>query len=224
VAPAHATRVSIPRVNQIARTGSLASGVRRRGWSTVGPMNRLAPIAVLFAGACGSATDDRPATLEYITETILAPSCAQAECHSAFKQQVGDVFDTVESTRRSMVVNGLVFPQDADDPAGSFLIKTLTVGTLSVLDPGSGTFVRMPFVSPMPDVDIQLIETWIRAGIPGAQCLPNAQNRGCQVVTVGAVPQYNVVECIDGNVGAVVQACSALQICDSRNGNGECRP
>jgi hypothetical protein len=189
-------------------------------------MNRLAPIAVLFAGACGSA-DDRPATLDYITETILAPTCALAECHSAFKQQVGDVFDTVESTRRTMVVNGLVFPEDADDPASSFLIRTLTVGTPSILDPGSGTLIRMPFVSPMPDADIRLIETWIRAGIPGAQCLPNAQNRGCQAVTVTvggqSVTNYNVVECVDGNAGAVIQACSGTQICDSRSGNGECK-
>jgi len=189
-------------------------------------MNRLAPIAALLAGACGSATDDRPATLDYITETILAPTCAAAECHSAFKQQVGDVFDTVENTRRSMVVNGLVFAEDADDPASSFLIRTLTVGTPSILSPGSGN-VRMPFVSPMPDGDIKLIETWIRAGVPGAQCLPNAQNRGCQAVTITvggqSLTNYNVVECNDGNAGAVIQACSGTQICDSRSGNGECK-
>jgi hypothetical protein len=84
----------------------------------------------------------------------------------------------------------------------------------------------MPFVSPMPDADIHLIETWIRAGVPGAQCLGNAQNRGCQVVTTGPVVQYNVVECVDGNAGAVVQACSAIQICDSSSstGNGQCVP
>jgi hypothetical protein len=180
---------------------------------------------VLLAGACGSATDDRPPTLEYITETILAPTCAMAECHSAFKQQVGDVFDTVESTRRTIVVNSLAVPEDKDDPTQSFLIQTLTVGVGSILNPGSGN-VRMPFVSAMPDADIHLIEAWIRAGVPGAQCLPNAQNRGCQVVTGGAIPQYNVVECVDGNAGAVVQACLATQVCDSGSatGNGQCTP
>jgi hypothetical protein len=186
-------------------------------------MNRLAPFAVLFAGACGTATDDRPATLDYITETILAPTCALAECHSAFKQQVGDVFDTVESARRTIVIRPLAVPENAADPSRASLIKTLTIGTPSRLNPGSGN-VRMPFVSPMPDADIHLIETWIRAGIPGAQCLPNAQNRGCQVVTVGAIAQYNVVECVDGNAGAVVQACSAIQICDPESGNGQCTP
>jgi hypothetical protein len=186
-------------------------------------MNRLAPFAVLFAGACGSATDDRPATLDYITETILAPTCALAECHSAFKQQVGDQFDTVEATRRTLVVNGLVVPEDAADPSRATLIQTLTVGRPSILSPGSGN-IRMPYVSPMPDADVHLIETWIRAGIPGAQCLPNAQNRGCQVVTGGALPQYNVVECVDGNAGAVVQACSPIQICDPASGNGQCTP
>jgi hypothetical protein len=189
-------------------------------------MNRLAPFAVLFAGACGSATDDRPATLDYITETIFAPTCALAECHSALKVQVGDVFDTVEATRRTLVVNNLATPDDASDPANAFLIKTLTVGVESRLNPGSKTLIRMPFVSPMPDADVHLIESWIRAGVPGAQCLPNAQNRGCQVVFGGALPQYNVVECVDGNIGALVQACSAVQVCDSSSstGNGQCVP
>src|ERR1044071_3941212 len=107
-------------------------------------MNRLAPSAALLAGACGSATDDRPPTLDYITETILAPTCALAECHSAFKQQVGDVFDTVESTRRTIVLNHLVDETDQDSPASSFLIRTLTVGTPSILDPSLGN-IRMPF-------------------------------------------------------------------------------
>lgn len=190
-------------------------------------MHRLAPFAALAAAACGSATDDRPATLEYITETILAPTCASAECHSAFKAQVGDVFDTVEATRRTFVLNGLVTPQDADDPANSFLIRTLTVGVNSILYPGE--IVRMPYVSPMPDADVALIERWIGDGVPGAQCLPNEEGRGCEVVTVTVgmqqVAQYNVVECSpDGNAGAVVQACNANQVCVARTGNGRCVP
>src|SRR5882762_10165490 len=99
-------------------------------------MNRLVLVALL-AGACGSATDDRPPTLDYITETILAPSCANAECHSAFKQAVGDQFDTPAATRRSIVANGLVsYPADVADPTSSLLIRTLRVGAPSILDPG----------------------------------------------------------------------------------------
>jgi hypothetical protein len=185
-------------------------------------MHRLALFAALLA-ACGSATDDRPATLEYITETILAPTCALAECHSAFKQQAGDVFDTPESVRRTIVLNGLAYPFEATDPSQTSLLRSITVGLTSVIDPSRG-LVRMPFVQPMPDADIQLIERWIAAGVPGAQCIPNEQNRGCEIVPApgGVGVRYNAVECVDGNIGALIQACNLDEVCDSFGGNGQC--
>lgn len=189
-------------------------------------MNRLALFAAVLA-ACGSATDDRPATLEYITETILAPTCALAECHSAFKQQAGDVFDTPESVRRTVVLNGLAYPFEMDNPSQTSLIRSLTVGLTSVIDQSRG-LVRMPFVQPMPDANVQLIARWIGDGVPGAQCLPNAQNRGCELVpqSFGGIVRihYNVVECVDGNIGAQIQSCADDQVCDSSDpqGNGQC--
>lgn len=195
-------------------------------------MKRLVMIGALFAGACGSTTDDRPRTLAYITDTILAPTCASAECHSAFKRQVGDQFDTVEATRRSIVGNGLVLPDDVADPAGSFLIQSLTVGTLSILDPQSGTKVRMPYDAPMPDGDIALIEAWIADGAPNAQCLADAQNHGCVTrhdATGATVSQ--VVDCsADGNAGTVVLTCPAdpttkvVHLCRFINGTAQCAP
>lgn len=179
-------------------------------------------LIALLASACGSATDDRPPTLDYITETILAPSCATAECHSAFKRQVGDVFDTPASARRTIVANGLVvYPDDVADPAHSFLLTTLTVGSPSILSPGSGN-VRMPYDAPMPDADLQLLEAWIASGVPGAQCEPNADHRGCAVRTVAGQLVYEVVECVDGNVGAVVTVCPQNQVCSFYTGNGQC--
>ena len=109
-------------------------------------MNRLVLTGALLAGACGSATDDRPATLDYITETILAPTCASAQCHSAFKREVGDQLDTPDAVRQSVVANGLVvYPDDTVDAAAvrsSYLIHTIRVGSPSILSPGSGN-VRM---------------------------------------------------------------------------------
>jgi hypothetical protein len=189
-------------------------------------MKRFAWIGALLASACGSATDDRPPTLEYITDTILAPTCATAECHSAFKREVGDQFDTPAATRRTIVGNQLViYPDDVADPANSRFIRTLTVGEPSILDPNSGN-VRMPYDAPMPDADIQLMEAWIAAGVPGAQCEPNDQNRGCVVrfVEGQTSPEYDVVECVDGNVGAVVTVCPDRQVCDFYKGNGQCVP
>jgi len=195
-------------------------------------MNRCVLFCVLLAGACGSATDDRPPTLDYITETILAPTCANAECHSAFKREVGDQFDTPEAARQSIVANGLVhFPDDTKDDASvasSFLIRTLTVGSPSILSPGSGN-VRMPYDAPMPDTDIALIKAWIRAGAHGAQCLANAQGRGCQVEDVAGTTVFRVVACVDGEAGVVIQTCptkpdgTPLQSCTVFMGNGECK-
>jgi hypothetical protein len=187
-------------------------------------MHRLALFAALLA-ACGSATDDRPATLEYITETILAPTCALAECHSAFKQQAGDVFDTPESVRRTIVLNGLAYPYEASDPSQTSLIRSLTVGLQSVIDPSRG-LVRMPFVQAMPDADVDLIARWIADGVPGAQCLPDAQNRGCEIVPLpgGVGFRYNVVECVDGNYGALIQACNLNQVCVSSEEDHQCTP
>jgi len=171
-------------------------------------MLRLVSLAALVAGACGTATDDRPATLEYITDTILAPSCAAAQCHSAFKRQVGDAFDTVASTRHSIVANLLVsYPGDVADPASSYLIQTITVGSQSILDPSLGN-VRMPYDSAMPDADVKLLERWIADGLPGAQCEPSASQRTCVVQSVAGKRVYGIYACnSDGNVGDLVMTC-----------------
>lgn len=187
-------------------------------------MKRLVLIGALFAGACGT-TDDRPRTLPYITEAILAPTCASAECHSAFKRQVGDEFDTVDAARRSIVGNGLVLADDVADPSSSFLIQSLTVGTLSILDPKSGTKVRMPYDAPMPDADLDLIRMWIAEGAKGAQCLVDTQGHGCVIKHDGGATVSQVVACsADGNAGAVVMDCPAGHLCRVTNGTATCAP
>lgn len=191
-------------------------------------MKRLVLIGALLgsaAGACG-VTDDRPRTLEYITQTILEPTCAAAQCHSAFKKEVGDQFDTVEATRQSVVVNSLV---DLLDPTASILYGSITVGYPSLLDPTSGK-IRMPFDAPMPDADVALILHWIQDGARGAQCLPNAQGNGCFVTGTPRARVYHVVQCIDGNAGPVVMDCPLADpanskpqsVCSITTGNGRC--
>jgi hypothetical protein len=196
----------------------------RRSWrgsdpASPRPARRFA--LALLLGACGSATDDRPPTLEFITETILAPSCASAACHSSFKREVGDAFDTPENARLTIVANSLVVLDEQDDPDASFLIRSLTVGVPSILDPGSGN-VRMPYDTALPDADIELIRAWIREGIPGAQCVANAQDRGCSVTREGDRAVYRVVECVDGNIERAIETCSGDEICTVRSGNGQC--
>lgn len=179
---------------------------------------RVAFAGAALAGAACGGTDDRPRTLAYITEAILVPTCAAAECHSAFKQAVGDQFDTVDATRRSIVDNGLVAP---GDPADSLLIQSLTTGVPSILDPG-GADVRMPFDAPIPDADVQLISAWIEAGAAGAQCLPGG--RGCSTTTSGANTVNAIVECsADGDAtDAVVLDCAVNKPCLIVNGTPRC--
>jgi len=186
---------------------------------------RFAWLAPLCALACGTTTDDRPATLDYITDAILAPTCATAACHSAFKRAVGDQFDTLEATRLSIVGNHLVaYPEDTGDVANaraSYLVHALRVGQPSVID-GDGELVRMPYDAPMAEVDIQLIERWIADGAHGAQCVANARGQGCAVTKLGGITTFQVVECRDGDVGAVVETCAPAQICSFDRVNGQC--
>jgi hypothetical protein len=179
-------------------------------------MRPLVLFAVLLGGACG-ATDDRPRTLEYITQTILAPTCAAAQCHSAFKQEVGDEFDTVEAARLSIVTNGLV---DTTAPTDSTIYKSITTGVPSRFD--ITVMVRMPFDAPMPDADVQLILDWITDGAHGAQCTPNAQGLGCARMVADPAPIYRVVQCPDGDIGATVEICAGTKVCTVDRGNGQC--
>jgi hypothetical protein len=190
-------------------------------------MHRLLLIA-LCASACGSATDDRPATLDYITETILIPTCASAECHSSFTREVNDRFDTVSATRFSIVANGLIhIPEAMQSPQSSLFIMAMTVGAPSILDPG-GPDVRMPYDAPLPDADVRLMEKWISEGALGAQCAPNDKGLACTSNPDPTRPgksRYHVVDCPDGNVGAVVQDCAVGDSCNViGDHNGECVP
>ena len=130
-------------------------------------------VVALASAACGTTTDDRPRTIEYVTEAILAPTCGQAECHSTFRQSRGDVFDTVAAARRSLIVNGLIsFDSTQYDPAnppGALLIQWLTQ-----TDPLGLGIGRMPYDAPMPNEDVNFLELYIKEGAPGAQCNPDA--------------------------------------------------
>lgn len=132
-------------------------------------MYRLVVITGIALGAaCGSATDDRPRTLEYVSQTILAPHCANAVCHSAFRHAgvpgtTGYAFDTVETSNASIQCGGLVAPNDVE---GSFLVTVMTRRGGPPISGGSQN-ARMPYDEPLPDPDIDLIKDWIATGAVG---------------------------------------------------------
>lgn len=109
------------------------------------------PFGLALIGACGTSPDTRPATLEVVALSVLAPSCGQTQCHSASTQLEGFAFDTLDGARTSLRelvgVGGI-------DP---YLLEVLRADGEE----------RMPPDAPLADEDIALIETWINAGAPG---------------------------------------------------------
>src|SRR5215468_5244036 len=120
---------------------------------------RLWP-ALLVAAGCE--VDDRPATMDYVAEAILAPTCGEAQCHAAFSANRGDIFDSVDASRRSIHRNGLAVISDKTAPDQAALILWVTVGFQAQLGIG-----RMPYDAPMPNADIALLKKWIGLGVPG---------------------------------------------------------
>jgi len=163
-------------------------------------MNRLVWSTLFVLAACGS-QDDRPLELEYLTQAIFAPSCGPAQCHSTFKQEANNVFDTPEGVRRSLVENGLVrlgsTKYDPDDAANAELIIWITETDPFGLGKG-----RMPNDAPLPNQDVYLLREWIEHETPGAQCNPEANDgKACD--------NKVVVQCnADWTFGTRVMVCT----------------
>ena len=101
-------------------------------------------------------TDDRPATLEYVTTSILAPSCGNAQCHSSFRNV--DVLRVRH--RRGGARHDR--PVRARDPR-----RRRRVAAVPGADLGrrrsrrSGRDPAHAVRPPLPNADIALIERWI---------------------------------------------------------------
>ncbi len=181
-------------------------------------MHRLAYLAVAFA-ACG--VDNRPKTVNYVTEAVLAPACGAAQCHSTFGANGTDIFDTVVGTRASLIDNGLISfdstQYDPDNPANAKLIRWLTD-----TDPFMAGIGRMPYDAPLPAEDLRFLEDFIAVKAPGAQCDPD--------LGLGYVcDNFELKRCEDWNFGAVVYSCKApnetgcaISKCQCASGFGDC--
>jgi hypothetical protein len=161
-------------------------------------MHRLIWLPAIALAACGSSDYQRPRTIEYVVQTVLAPNCGNAQCHSSFRNVANFTFDTVERARETLT-GGLVGAislnaqnEPVGDPEGALLVNVLT----RAVD-------RMPYDQPLPQPEIDLIKDWIEFGADGAQCNPETEgNRIC----VGD----KAVECLsDFNYGAVLDDCGA---------------
>lgn len=106
---------------------------------------------VLGLAACGTTPDERPATVEVVALSILAPNCGQVQCHSTTTRLEGYAFDTLAAAKESL-----------RDLVGSTVNNSELVEVLH-----ADGEERMPPDSPLADEDIALIEAWIAAGAPG---------------------------------------------------------
>ena len=163
-------------------------------------MHRLIWVLALALAACGTETDQRPRTVQYITEAVLAPNCGNAQCHSSFRNVEGYAFDTVEKAQQSLVgLVGQITLNAKDEPEGDASSSLLFNALL-----GTAPLERMPYDQPLPEPDIALIERWIDYGAPGAQCNP-AIDSG--MVCVGS----KSVECLKTfDYGAVIKDCATV--------------
>lgn len=179
----------------------------------------------------GDETCGRPLDLEYMTAAIFAPSCGIAQCHSTFHQAGGLAFDDPHNARVSLLVPGadalLQFDSDRYDPLATDGTPKL-IKWLLPLNEVNQDVGRMPFDSPLPNRDIKLLETWIRApftdadgvaraggSAKGAQCNPNLFNGEACKLTPNGMGGFDAdkVRCTsDFNFGEVIESCETCEM------------
>jgi len=189
--------------------------------ASVGPMRRIAnhrfvalarvTIALTLAGAACSQTDDRPAVWTYVSAGLFQPSCATASCHSRGRAVAGLDFSDPDRGYESLTGLKIWIP----DPDGTIGGDCKTVGAtvycerdrplVLAFNPEQSRVVnmlraraapRMPPDRPLPEADIQLIETWI---LDGARATPGGVPAGAQNQDAGGPDGAGVADGAGGN-------------------------
>jgi hypothetical protein len=112
---------------------------------------RIPAIAAIVLVAACEGPGNRPDEWSYIQAAILQPSCATVNCHSTAVQRFG--LDFEDKTRCQDIVSAVVVPGDLEN---SPLIYRLR-GPADLL---------MPPDAPLPEAEIQIIESWVLDGAP----------------------------------------------------------
>ncbi len=123
----------------------------------------LAALTIAASAGCGGTNyDQTKEKWSFISATIIEPSCATVNCHSAITKQSGLDLSSSEIGYKMLVgtmtdagtIDGGTYFVYPDYPQYSLLITRLNaVGSL-----------RMPPDNPLPQADIALIEKWISDG------------------------------------------------------------
>ena len=105
----------------------------------------------LACGRCGGSTDDRAAKWSFIAATIVEPSCATVNCHSAITAKAAVDLHDCQTGYYTLRNRNFVIPGDSGE---SEIVSLMNA---------QGT-TRMPPDAPLSAADIVLIERWIDAG------------------------------------------------------------
>jgi hypothetical protein len=144
----------------------MTSGTIPSCWRAGRIVVALVGLAAAIAG-CGKSTDDRPATWSYVSTAILQPNCATANCHSAIAQRASVDLSTREAGYHSLIDRHFVItPQSVAADGGAELLtddQRVERSQIINLMHAQGN-LRMPPDMPLPETDIQLVASWIRAG------------------------------------------------------------
>jgi hypothetical protein len=152
----------------------------RSGHSLTRILGAVGVFAALATGlslaGCGGDLEVRPAQWSYIYPAIIEPSCATASCHSDFTRRAGVNFGNTDEAYFQMTCRHFVVTCPA---AGS---TDPCTGQPAMTDPSCAARAaadsqvihqmraegapRMPPDFALPEVDIQLISTWISNGAP----------------------------------------------------------
>ncbi len=151
-------------------------------------------IMLLAFTACGTTTDDRPRTTEYVTKTVLKDGCGEAQCHSSFANSNGYAFDTVDAVKRTLLfevkATGSKLINDQSDPTKQPLWSNLRKRNNSDPTEIATDAIAMPLDSPLPEGDVELLLEWLALGTPGACKLPEG-------TSVCGVSNHSIVTCGD---------------------------
>jgi len=154
--------------------------LRRGDWRLIGAL-------VALACGCG-ATDDRPATWNYLSPAIFQPSCATVSCHSPATAVAGLDFSTPDHgyTSLTALTIWVVNPAGTADQGCQTVDGTVVCAhpnrpLVVAYNPAESRLVnmlrargapRMPPDRPLPEADIALVERWI---LDGARRTPDGK-------------------------------------------------
>jgi hypothetical protein len=133
----------------------------------VTPRLLLPVLSMAVLVGCGG-EENRPAQWSYIAPAIIEPNCATSSCHSKAAAVAGLDFSTAEDGYKGLTKQKLPAADPMDDSRTTITRQLILPGNpyesrLVNMLRARGTW-RMPPDRPLPEADIELIETWILNG------------------------------------------------------------